>query len=188
MRPGPVVASDAEVRDRLQAILDRYVNQCTRDLFAAHSVELSVSQPCDLTAYSLAGVIGLVGDLSGTLLLGCDVGLIDESHPLRTTKPRISSYERFDWIGELANQMAGRLKKRLAAHGLAFEFSPPISLAGERVHHVAANGHTHRSSFHASVAQLGVWIDVAMNDAVGARPEFFADHEAASLEGTVILF
>ena len=52
---------------------------------------------------------------------------------------------QLDWIGELANQIMGPVSIRLAAHDLQLDFSPPISVMGERMRHLASTGQTFRA-------------------------------------------
>jgi CheY-specific phosphatase CheX len=187
--------NEGDARQRLETVLERHVGRAVRDLFEALEIEVRPAGDTPdgeqvRSTYAFAGIIGLVGDLSGTLLLGGDGQLIGRTHPLRSNRAQLTTYEQLDWVGELANQLTGRLKRLLAGHGLSFEFSPPISLTGERLKHLPSKGLTHRAAFRAADVDVAVWIDASLSAAAAARPELFNDVEADDdgPEGTVTLF
>jgi hypothetical protein len=45
-----------------------------------------------------------------------------------------------DWIGELANQVLGRIKNRLHPYGISFDVSPPAALSGSMLAFAAPKG------------------------------------------------
>jgi CheY-specific phosphatase CheX len=174
---------------RLRSLLGLYVGRAVPDLFAANGTILSPAADEGTDGgYSIAGIIGFVGDLSGTLLLGSGPDLVRGSHPMRKTKS-ISTDMQLDWIGELANQTVGRLSIRLAAHDVHFEFSPPISVMGERMRHVGSKGQTFRAAFGSPLGDVRVWIDADVTDAVVDKKGFYEDlPDSEGPEGKMTLF
>jgi hypothetical protein len=69
------------------------------------------------------GVIGFVGDgLRATCLLGAQQRLVEASCRAGN-RPR-------DWIAELSNQLAGRVKMKLMACGANVRLTTPLTLSG----------------------------------------------------------
>ena len=106
------------------------------DLLAASCIELFDAYGVKLTADGspwathegtlLSGVIGFVGSrVRGTCLLASTELPIEASCP--------PGGRARDWVGELTNQLMGRLKSKLVARGLGVELSTPIVLSGVRI-------------------------------------------------------
>lgn len=180
--------SDELARQRLTQLLDRYIGRCTPELFLAYRPDVlpHAKPPSHTPTYTLAGIIGFVGDLSGTLLIGATPAVVSACHPMRE-KQVLTERMQLDWVGELANQMLGRLKTRLGAHGLEIRFSAPISLAGERMRHVGAAGATFRASFYYGPDTVDVWVDADIKDSV-VNSEIFYDEsrDGDGDEGAVV--
>jgi CheY-specific phosphatase CheX len=175
--------------NRLRVLLDRYVAQVVPDLFASNDLTVVAAAGAGPEqGYGFAGVIGFVGDVSGTLLVGTTSDLLRGCHPARKKSAEITAPMQLDWIGELANQIMGPVAIRLAAHGLQLEFSPPISLMGERMRHFASAGQTFRVSFESPIGHVWVWIDADVSDAILDRKGFYEDPEVPPPEGTLIMF
>lgn len=74
----------------------------------------------------LSSVMGFIGDhLRGTCLLACEYGPLEGSCP--------SGGIVRDWIGELGNQLVGRLKVRLLSYDVEVALTTPIVLRGIRI-------------------------------------------------------
>src|SRR5215213_868851 len=73
-----------------------------------------------------SGVMGFFGEtLSGTCLLAAPAATVFASAP-KDARPR-------DWVGELTNQLVGRLKSKLLARGVTIAMTTPVVLSGVRV-------------------------------------------------------
>jgi CheY-specific phosphatase CheX len=73
-----------------------------------------------------SGVMGFVGsDVRGTCLLAAPLAAVLATGPA-DARPR-------DWVGELANQLVGRLKLKLMARGVTIALTTPIVLSGMRL-------------------------------------------------------
>jgi CheY-specific phosphatase CheX len=69
-----------------------------------------------------AGVVGFVGpDIRGMF----SVAMAGEEFE------SLSSEDHQDWVGELANQLAGRVKNRLGRMGITYDVAPPATLRGQ---------------------------------------------------------
>jgi hypothetical protein len=98
------------------------------ELFGAYGVTLAASGASWVTTGEpvLSGVIGFVGSrVRGTCLLASTEAPITASSP--------PGGRARDWVGELTNQLMGRMKSKLVARGLSVELTTPIVLSGVRI-------------------------------------------------------
>lgn len=123
----------------LQDFLREAIATSFRDLMRTQSVESAI-----LTDHGhhhdLAAVIGFSADrLTGNLAVASSQGAIDLLGEVASaTSPG-------DWLGELSNQLLGRLKRSFATHLVKLTIGTPIVVKGERLrilvsdssHHVA---------------------------------------------------
>lgn len=130
----------------------------------------------DTVVIDSAGVVGFVGaELRGMFIVG--VG----GQSLRAMRAEL--YD--DWIGELANQLAGRVKNQLWRFGLTYHFTPPIMLRGDRLA-VAAQEAQLCVSYSCASGQCRVWASLEVLRPVAlAEPE---EAEAGVAEGDLVLF
>ena len=99
------------------------------DLFAAYGVPMTRSVHAADAEYDLlyCGVMGFVGKSArGMCLLGAS------REPIERTAPVAGDLR--DWLGELTNQLVGRLKVKLLARGVEIALTTPVVLKG---HHIA---------------------------------------------------
>jgi hypothetical protein len=77
----------------------------------------------DVTPLAFFAVLGFSARaLKGQLWLGCSQDLLLASNP----SPQVSVRE---WIGELTNQLLGRIKGQWLLHGVEIQVSTPLSFA-----------------------------------------------------------
>ncbi len=120
----------------------------------------------------LVALIGFSGDhIHGTLAFAATSSLISASNVLSANP---SEAECRDWIGELSNQLLGRVKNRLVAHGPVLSMGTPMVVSGREMqpmygkHDLAS-----QNRFSTSIGLGEVWIQVTM------APEFHLDEEPA---------
>jgi hypothetical protein len=115
---------------RICHAIEEMTAACCMDLFAAYDVILSPGgEPGRWAATNeplLSGVMGFVSpEVRGTCLLASEHGPIEQSCPP-------GGHVR-DWVGELSNQLLGRLKTKLLGHSVEIGLSTPIVLQGIRL-------------------------------------------------------
>ena len=116
-----------ENRSVTDTVNDLVHHACT-ELFSDYGVSLARGhfEWGDSNDPLLSSVMGFVGDhLRGTCLLACEHAPLAASCP-PGGRPR-------DWIGELANQLVGRLKVKLLGYGENVALTTPIVLQGIRI-------------------------------------------------------
>lgn len=150
------------------------------ELFSAYGVELSpTDNGWELSDDPvLSGVMGFVGArLRGTCLLASAAG------PLAAACPEGGRVR--DWIGELTNQLVGRLKTKLLTRGIEVALTTPIILSGARLQPVP-RGPLLPTVFSSNSGLVLVWIEA---EAAG-DVEFGSEHpqHPSSNEGDILLF
>jgi len=150
------------------------------ELFGAYGVELKATgSNWELSDEPvLSGVMGFVGArLRGTCLLAGAAGPLSASCP---AGGRVR-----DWIGELTNQLVGRIKTKLLTRGVEVALTTPIILSGARLQPVP-RGDLLPTVFSSSSGAVLVWIEA---EAAG-EVEFGSEHPLRPTggEGDILLF
>ncbi len=107
---------------------------CTQ-LFEAYDVSLvpAEADPVVHTRRLLCGIVGFVGSgIRGTCLLS------GTERPIADSCPEGGLLR--DWVGELANQLTGRLKSRLLACNVEVALTTPVVLSGVQLKLLPRNG------------------------------------------------
>lgn len=164
--------------DVAQAVTELLVGACI-DLFAAYQVDLAESGSRWATTNEplLSGVIGFVGSrVRGTCLLA------STEPPIAASCPPGGRHR--DWVGELTNQLMGRLKSKLVARELSVELSTPIVLSGVRIQPLP-KAKLEPTVLSGSFGSVLVWLEIE------TAPDFVLGRERQGLsgnEGDVLLF
>lgn len=119
-----------------RTVLSSLVVQTCRDMFAPDGEafeELTVlTDPQDRETL-LASCIGLSGTtVRGALAVVAQRAFFKLTYPSELGVPS-SDDEVADWAGEVANQLLGRIKNRLASYDLDFTASTPTVVRGDRL-------------------------------------------------------
>jgi CheY-specific phosphatase CheX len=83
-------------------------------------------------AHDVVGFIGFAGVCRGTLMVSSSYGLFRSSYPLATSAPAPLA-DLFDWAGEIANQLLGRINRRFCERGVHLDASTPTAVKGRDV-------------------------------------------------------
>src|SRR5262245_21945203 len=137
----------------IQAEIGDVVAASTLELFAAYGVELYTPQDPDReAAVAFAAVIGFTGEaLRGTLLLAPECAVLERTQQVAGSSNR-------DWVGELANQLLGRVKNHLLRYGVEIHVTIPLVLRGERIA-PSARGEIVPHVYDAAPGDVRVWFD-----------------------------
>jgi chemotaxis protein CheX len=115
-------------------MLARVVAESVEKVFDAYDAPLKVSD-AGAVGHEVVAVIGYAADeVRGGLALGVTKRLAEKTMPTPDTPV-------YDWAGELANQILGRVRNRMLAYKLDIQISTPVVLHGLGVQ-VAPPGHT----------------------------------------------
>jgi CheY-specific phosphatase CheX len=134
----------------------------------------------------MAGVIGFCAEqLRGTVVV-----TTTEKVVLSTLPRGVSTPESSDWLGELSNQLLGRLKNQLGDFGIILQVSTPVVLLGPklRVFGSSLDGvRVYKFQLAASASQpVTVMVELRAKDDL--MLERVANQVANAVEGTELFF
>lgn len=163
-----------EVTEQIQ----RLAAAAGAELFCAYGVEATPATggwvETDELLYS--GVMGFVGDaLRGTCLLAAPAATVLAAAP-PDARPR-------DWVGELANQLVGRLKSKLLARSVTIAMTTPVVLTGVRISPLP-RGDVAPAVFDTVTGRVMVWLELEVDGAF----RFGSERPLAAGEGDLLVF
>jgi CheY-specific phosphatase CheX len=93
-----------------------------------------------------------------------------------------------DWLGELSNQLLGRVKRRFALHGASFSLGTPVVITGERLRlkQGMKAKNTLSCSLEAPIGRIEVWIEVELRG--GFEFSENTESDGSLIEGEALLF
>lgn len=166
--------------DQLACHVAEMTGNCCVELFAAYGVTLN-SSVADFIASDevlLSGVIGFVGpELRGTCLL------VANRSPIELSSPQKRRHTR-DWVGELTNQLVGRLKRKFLGFGLEVALTTPVVLSGLHLRPMPRRELSPRV-FSSESGSIMIWVEVEAEPGFALGP---ATLDATSSEGDVLVF
>lgn len=127
------------INDEQWNIIDALLRESCQQLFDNYEVPIGpvgtpgsqasptgAERPAELAAF-----IGYTCDhMKGTLLVITSRALVHSSDPTTRHSETFEEEDLRDWLGELANQLLGRLKNKLIEYGMPIELTTPTTLAG----------------------------------------------------------
>jgi hypothetical protein len=145
------------------------------ELFADYGSNIAPATIPEIRDELLSGVIGCIGSgLRATCLLAATETLLRKSCPC-TCQPR-------DWVGEMANQLIGRLKMKLLEVGVDVTLTTPLAFSGVQLT-PSPRGTVRPSSFACEAGVVMVWVEV---DAI--ENFAFGPPQPTAATGDMILF
>lgn len=127
------------------------------ELMQAYGVTLEATEGwADTDEVMFSGVMGFVGDaVRGTCLLAAPQGTVIAAAPQNAGAR--------DWVGELANQLVGRLKAKLLARGATIALSTPVVLRGVKLSPLPRTD-VQPVVFESTAGKVLVWLEVEIED------------------------
>lgn len=123
----------AAIKTELTALVQNSVEEffAATDGFSAYKfAQIGTESPASLVTY--ASVIGYSGDfMKGSLVITCDKRLLHKSHPNHAMGMPVGDQDILDWVGEMANQLLGRVKNKLATCGVKCTMGTPTTVTGQ---------------------------------------------------------
>ena len=165
--------------EQLASEIADLTGNCCVELFAAYGVNLNVNAAEFIVSDEvlLSGVIGFVGPtLRGTCLL------VGNRSPIELSSPQ-KEHSR-DWVGELTNQLVGRLKRKFLGFGLEVALTTPVVLSGLHLRPMPRGKLTPRV-FSTDSGSIMIWVEVEAEPGFELGP---AVSDSTSAEGDVLMF
>jgi CheY-specific phosphatase CheX len=148
------------------------------ELMRAYGVELSPEAEgwAETDEVVFSGVMGFVGEtVRGTCLFAAPQTTILAAAP--------ASAVLRDWVGELSNQLVGRLKSKLMARGATIGLSTPVVLCGVRLSPLPRTG-VDPVVFRSTSGRVLVWLEVE----VEASFKLGEERALKANEGELLMF
>jgi CheY-specific phosphatase CheX len=170
--------------DDPQRFFEQVTAAACEELFRRYGVPVQRSADSDepiTPDFLLCSVIGFTGrDLRGTLVLAVTDELSGLSNPVAAGPGGAGAnpLTQRDWVGELSNQLLGRIKLELLRCGVEMYLNLPAVLRGQ---HLAPLPRTELKPIKFTLAKgaAAVWIEVQ------TRPGFRIESEASGEQGPV---
>jgi|GEM_PF-473526 len=164
---------------QVQQLVEGIADEACIGLFEAYGVALERVPPLSAPDHDVlySGVIGF----SGPRMRGMCVLAATET-PIRRSNPIEGPLN--DWVAELSNQLAGRMKNKLLSYGADVYLTTPVVLRGE---HLAPIPNRQQLPLAYALPGGGVflWIEFDLDDGMSLSP---GSGTAAASEGDALLF
>lgn len=122
------------------------------------------------------GVMGFVGEsMRGTCLLAARAATVLAAAP-PDARPR-------DWVGELANQLVGRLKSKLLARNVSIAMTTPVVLSGVRIEPLPRTT-IEPAVFDTATGKVLIWLEVEVDGTL----RFDTERPIPATEGDLLVF
>jgi CheY-specific phosphatase CheX len=176
-----------------QQVLEQLTAAACQDLFARYGV--AVKQVSDVEEplspdFLLCSVIGFSGrDLRGTLVLALTETLTGLSNPVARAARAAGAHDhdpaQRDWVGELSNQLLGRVKIELLRHGVEIYLNLPAVLRGK---HLAPLPRIELKplKFTLEGGAVAVWVEVETRPGFRIAVDGAADHSGPGAGDTLL--
>lgn len=87
---------------------------------------------------TLVSVIGFSGEqMKGNMGISATEGFLEMCHPNKAMGMPVTADDLPDWMGEIANQILGRIKNGLRSSGVTFNLSTPSVIRGQKLEMVS---------------------------------------------------
>jgi CheY-specific phosphatase CheX len=159
--------------------LDSVVEAAVIALFEGLGATVETAQAVTRSSDDVGASIGFTGrDLRGALVLISTRTLVLRALPDKV-RHQASDEHIADWMGELSNQLLGRIKNKLFPLGVTLEMSTPTVIFGLDLASKDTRSSVRRSfAFRCAGESLAVYLDAV------AAPDFaFSAPEGATAEG-----
>jgi len=151
---------------QLQTLFDEATSGAVPELFTTYGIELrSIDQAVrPPISFVTCGVIGFSGPVvRGALVVALTGGLAEKTNPMGVAgNPR-------DWVGELANQLLGRIKLALLDHGVEIYLNLPAVLKGEHLAPIPRR-EVQPLVFASTEGVIGVWLEIEEREGARGAP------------------
>jgi hypothetical protein len=170
----------SEQEQETQELVERLAEEACLNLFEAYGVALRQQELAGPPAgeRSLTGIIGFTGaGITGMCLVAAS------EEPLIASNPANGTLR--DWVAELSNQLAGRLKHKLLAHGVEVYITTPIVLRATRIEPLPRRKLVPRGFTGESGGSVALWVEVEIGAGFKKLPVAV---ELPAAEGETLLF
>lgn len=164
------------------ALITGYLELSTIELLRDVGAEFH-GQPHTDWLPDITAIIGFAGTGTAGSLALCT------SHSCLSGLAKLGKTEMSeDWLGELSNQLLGRVKRRLAPHGVVFGLSTPVVISGEKLRLSASDQKKRTMSccVESSLGRAEIWFEIEFRDGFVLTDQ--GEDDGSLIEGEALLF
>jgi CheY-specific phosphatase CheX len=186
-RPASPALQDEAASPSLEVItlIGGLVQDATRALFGTYGVKVDLDGSLvtkTLESVELVSIIGFSSDMvSGALLLAMPNSLVERTLPAPDSSLA-------DWVGELANQLLGRLKNQLLDYHVVVNMSLPVVVSGGRLSLPTKTRLTRYYSFASDWETFFVRMEVEVSPSLELVRDAGPSNKRSMDEGELMLF
>lgn len=165
----------------LEDILEATIPIAAQSVLTNHGVKI-IGGTDHIAVYSVVAVIGFSGDDFGGAL-----GFAAEENFIKSAYGEDNSTLSDSWVGEISNQLVGRLKSALLSYGIEVRLAIPMVLHGLDIKVRQAD--THQLTQYRCDSEHGgacVWVDA--NWDIRQKVQLAGAEEQPQEEGALMLF
>ncbi|MEL6348077.1 MAG: chemotaxis protein CheX [Myxococcota bacterium] len=170
---------------RLYTQLGEMLSHVCVELFDTYAVSLT---PASADGSLKLDTVAVIGYSSSQVRGSIGLAMSNDTLVLCTTRAGLSAADRHDWLGELSNQLLGRLKNRLLGYDLNLHMATPMVLRGLRLEVAPQDGAEMLTSpFQTDAGPLSVWMDLIAQPNFTLVPSTNPEHTCQA-EGELVFF
>ena len=177
------------MKSKTLAILDSIISESTLSLFSEYGIEIFpiASIPAS-HEHTFATSIGFANPiLPGILAMTMDRDLVVQSRPAELRAKPPSEKDLDDWVGELCNQLLGRIKNQLLPHSIALRANLPSTARGHSLRRALLGASISlRMSFLTGSSSVCVYFDAKTPKSLDLKT--LPAKSGTATEGQLILF
>jgi CheY-specific phosphatase CheX len=179
--------SPANRRSEFYALTRDALGQAALDLLRCYggrdAVEIDPQSETACDEFVLAAAVGFAGpSLNGTLAVAVPNPLLEALHPLQNEQGVLIAHG--DWIGELGNQLLGRVKNKLVAYGVQMRLGTPAVVEGRDLRLHASGSELIEQRFRCKGNIVCIWLNAVVGEDLALVPTA----NVTADEGSILLF
>jgi hypothetical protein len=168
----------------MNPVLSDLVTSSASKLFEHYELPVDIEQVEEQRIFRYAGVLGFTGDgIKGTMVVSASGPAIEATFPDGGTQA-----DREDWVGEICNQLLGRVANKIIGYGLSIRMSTPVTFSGKELSMQRVEAPEQRGWLLRGPGEADVYVHLAAEVEDHITWETAADAEDAPEEGDLMLF
>ena len=168
----------------MNPILNDLVTTAASKLFEHYEFPIDIEQVEERYLFRYAGVLGFTGEgIKGTMVVSASGPAIEATFP-----DGGSDSDREDWVGELCNQLLGRVANKVIAYGLSIRMSTPVTFSGTDLNMQKVEAPEQGGWLMRGPGEADIYVHLAVEVEDHVTWETAAGAEDAPEEGDLMLF
>ena len=172
--------------------IKNFLNSAVTDLFKINGITQALEKMDGLTTLEhcdFCAIIGFSGTkIKGHLLLAATHELLDFTHPSKAMGMDIGDSDHADWLGEISNQVIGRLKNALLKYGLNTTLTTPTVIRGQSINSFALKTDSIKEIIHFQLDHFDLLVEAHIELLAPVDFSVAVEGEQASDEGSSKFF